>query len=58
LGVADSAQRHQLVEGEVGAALGPFDDMMDIEPATPTAGLAAPPGAAPHFGADDLPLLG
>jgi len=32
--------------------------MMDIKPATSAAGFAAPPGAAPHFGADDLPLLG
>jgi hypothetical protein len=56
--VAGAAQGHQLIEVEVGAALGPLDHMVDIESAAPPAGFAAPPGTAPHLGADDLPLLG
>jgi hypothetical protein len=37
---------------------GPLDHMVHVQPTPPPAGLAAPPGAAPHFGTDDLPLLG
>jgi hypothetical protein len=55
--VAGAAQSDQSVEIEIGAALGAPDDVMDIERAAPAAGFAGPPGAAPHFGADDLPLL-
>jgi hypothetical protein len=57
LAVAGGAQRDQLIQIEIGATLGSLDHMMDIEPLAPPAGLAAPPGAAPHFGADDLPSL-
>jgi hypothetical protein len=58
LGVAGSTQRDQVVDVKVRATARPFDHMMDIQPPAPPAGLAAPSGAAPHFGADDLPLLG
>jgi hypothetical protein len=47
--VAGAAQRHQLIEVEIGAALRPLDDMMDIKPATPAAGFAAPPSSTFGF---------
>ena len=58
LAVAGRAQRDQSVQIEIGATLGALDDMVDLEPAASAAGLAAPPGTAPHLDADDLPLLG
>src|SRR5262249_4112834 len=58
LAVAGRAQRDRSVQIEIGATLGALDDMVDLEPAASAAGLAAPPGAAPLLGADDLPLLG
>jgi hypothetical protein len=44
--VAAPAEGDEAIEVEIGAALGVLDDMMDIEPAKPAAGLATPPARA------------
>jgi len=58
--MAASTQRHPLVEIEVGAALGPFHQMANIEAAASSAGLAVPTArvgtAAGEFARVDNPL--
>jgi hypothetical protein len=52
--VAAPAEGDEAIEVEMGAALRPPDDMMDIEPTTAAAGLPASPGAGRDFGRESL----
>jgi hypothetical protein len=53
--VARPTERDQAVEVEVRAALGALDDVVDLEPGTHTAGLAAPLGSRQDLLTDFAP---
>src|SRR5262249_55438322 len=54
--MAPSTERHQLVEIEVGAALGPLHQVVHVKPAPGSAGLTAPTRARQDNRFDSLPL--
>src|SRR5262245_37806462 len=54
--VTPAAEGHQLIKIEVGAALCPFDHVVDVQAPPYAAGLAAPAGAAQNLRADRSPL--
>src|SRR5262245_56282747 len=56
-GRAPPTERHQVVEIEVRASLGPLHQMVHVKPAPDSAGLTAPARAGQNRGLDGLPLL-
>src|SRR5207302_1736764 len=57
LRVTAPTQRHQHVEIPIGAAPGPLDHMVNVEPSAPAAGPAAPASAGQHGCPNDQPLV-
>jgi len=55
--MAPSAERDQLIQVEVGAALGALDHVVDVQAAAAAAGLAAPAGSRQDDVPDGLPLF-
>jgi hypothetical protein len=56
--VAPSAERNELIQVEIGASLGPLNDVMDIEASPHVTGLAAPAGSREHLRPNRRPFRG
>jgi hypothetical protein len=54
--VAPSAERHELIQVEVGAPLGALHDVMDIQPPPHAAGLATPARSREYLCANRRPF--